>query len=159
MNKLKGATPIIAVILLLLITIASGGATYLWLSRTQSNLFSQTSEGLQSSSKQIYGKIDIISAWNETNQICMSLRNLSEQEITYTDEDLEDLATFIDSKPYDFDDTSLSDVSQGEVFFICICNSSSCGSDYFQYTQSDGTVTIKVDPPYGSGDTYDFSYP
>ena len=85
----KGATPIIAVILLLLITIAAGGATYLWLSRTQSTLFAQTSEGITASSKQIYGRIDIVSVWNETNQLCLLLRNLSEQEITYTDEDLE----------------------------------------------------------------------
>ena len=157
---MKGATPIIAVILLLLITIAAGGATYLWLSRTQNKLFSQTSEGIDASSKQIYGKIDIISVWNESEQVCMLLRNLSEQEITYTDDDLENLAIIIESKPYDFDDSSLSDISQGETFVICVCEEgSSCGTLQYNYTTTKGTVTIKVEPPYGSGDTYDFSYP
>lgn len=157
---MKGATPIIAVILLLLITIAAGGATYLWLSRTQSKLFSQTTEGLDASSKQIYGKIDIISAWNESEKVCLLLRNLSEQEITYTDDDLQNLAMIIENKPYDFDDSSLSDISQGETFVLCICEEgTACGTLQFNYTLADGTVTIKVEPPYGSGDTYDFSYP
>ncbi|HDR53098.1 MAG TPA: hypothetical protein ENN60_00265 [archaeon] len=156
---MKGATPIIAVILLLLITIAAGGATYLWLSRIQDTLFTQTGEGLTASSKQIYGKIDIISAWNETTQICLLLRNLSEQQITYTEKDLESLATLINNRPYDFDDSSLADVGQGETFVICICNASNCGSSYYAYSGSAGTVTVKVEPPFGDGDTYDFSYP
>ncbi len=153
---MKGATSIIGVILLLLITIAAAGSTFLWLSRTQTSLLSKTSTGISESQKQIYGKIKIVSAWNSTDQICLLLRNLSEQDITYQEDDLKKLAILIDNVPKDYNTSTLHDIDQGEVVTVCICNTSSCGSEYYNYEGD--SIVIKVEPPFGSGDTYEYSY-
>ena len=153
---MKGVTPVISIILLLLITVALAGSTYLWLSRTQTGYLSRTSERITESEKQIAGKIKIVSVWNESTQICMLLRNLSEQDITYEQGDLEKLAVIIDNIPYDFDKSDLHDIDQGEVISICVCNTTSCGSRPYSY--EGGSITIRVEPPFGSGDTYEYEY-
>ncbi len=152
---MKGATAIIGVILLLLITIAAGGSTYLWLSRTQSKLFSQTTTGIEESSKDVYGKITIVSAWNETTRLCLLIRNGSDQAITYKKADLDDMAVLVDKIPCSFNKTALIDLRQNEVVSFCIDNSTSkC-----RFDGTESSIYIKVEPPYGNGDEYAFQYP
>ncbi|MBR9689654.1 MAG: hypothetical protein GOV01_02015 [Candidatus Altiarchaeota archaeon] len=152
---MKGATPIIAVILLLLITIAAGGSTYLWLSRTQSTLFTQTTTGIEESSKDVYGRISVVSIWNDTTQLCLLIRNGSDQDITYKEADLKKMAVLVDKIPCTFNTTALSDIRQSEVVSFCIDNSTSkC-----RYDGTESSILIKVEPPFGNGDSYEFTYP
>jgi len=157
---MKGATPIVGVILLLLITIAAAGSTYLWLSRTQTSLLSQTSTGITESQKNVYGKLKIVSVWNESTKLCMLLRNLSEQDITYKSSDLKKMAIMVDNVPYDFNTTTLHDIDQGEVVTVCLCSSTGtgCAGTYGIYTYQGDTITVKVEPPFGTGDTYEYVY-
>ena len=160
---MRGATPIVGVILLLLITIAAGGSTYLWLTRTQSKIFTQASTGIEESAKDVYGKISIISVWNESTMLCILIRNTSDQDITYTSDDLKKMAVLIDGEPYDFNQSAMVDLDQGEVLTFCVCNttSSDCGGGIgpYIYTYSGKSINIKVDPPFGTGDECDYSYP
>lgn len=151
---MKGATPIVAVILLLLITIAAGGSTYLWLSRTQSKLFTQTTTGIEESSKDVYGKLDIVSVWNESTQLYMLIRNGSDQEITYKEADLEKMAVLVDSRPCSFNESAMSTLRQSEVLSFSIDDASQCNWD-----GSETSILIKVEPPFGNGDSYEFTYP
>ena len=152
---MKGATPIIAVILLLLITIAAGGSTYLWLSRTQSKLFTQTTSGIDESSKDVYGKVTIVSIWNVTTELCLLIRNGSDQDITYKVADLERLAVLVDKIPCTFNTTELNDIRQSEVVSFCILNTTSA----CRYDGTESSIFIKVEPPFGNGDDYEFTYP
>jgi flagellin-like protein len=152
---MKGATPIVAVILLLLITIAAGGSTYLWLSRTQSKLFTQTTTGIEESSKDVYGKLDIVSIWNSTTQLCLLVRNGSDQEITYKAADLEKMAILVDKIPCDFNTTGLNNIRQSEVVSFCIYNTTS----QCRYDGTESSILINVEPPFGNGDSYEFTYP
>lgn len=152
---MKGTTPIIAVILLLLITIAAGGSTYLWLSRTQSKLFAQTTTGIEESGKDVYGKLSIVSSWNESTQLCLLIRNGSDQDITYKSSDLTKMAVLVDKIPCSFNTTALNDIRQSEVTSFCIDNSTAkC-----RYDGTESSILIKVEPPYGNGDSYEFTYP
>ena len=152
---MKGATPIVAVILLLLITIAAGGSTYLWLSRTQSKLFTQSTTGVEESSKDIYGKISVVSVWNESTQLCILIRNGSDQDITYKTADLQKLAVLLDKIPCTFNTTGLSDIRQSEVVSFCVYNTTAkC-----RYDGTESSILIKVEPPFGNGDEYEFTYP
>ncbi|MBR9680872.1 MAG: hypothetical protein GOU98_03555 [Candidatus Altiarchaeota archaeon] len=152
---MKGTTPIIAVILLLLITIAAGGSTYLWLSRTQSKLFTQTTTGIEESGKDVYGRLSIVSTWNESSQLCVLIRNGSDQDITYKAADLTKMAVLVDKIPCTFNTTGLNDMRQSEVSSFCIDNSTSkC-----RYDGTESSILIKVEPPFGNGDSYEFTYP
>lgn len=152
---MKGATPIVAVILLLLITIAAGGSTYLWLSRTQNKLFTQTTTGVEESSKDVYGKVSLVSVWNETTKLCLLIRNGSDQDVTYKEADLDKLAVLVDKVPCTFNTTDLSDIRQSEVISFCIFNTTS----QCRYDGSESSILIKVEPPFGNGDQYEFTYP
>lgn len=152
---MKGTTPIIAVILLLLITIAAGGSTYLWLSRTQSKLFTQTTTGIEESGKDVYGKLSIVSSWNVSTQLCLLIRNGSDQDITYKATDLTKMAVLVDKIPCSFNATALTDIRQSEVTSFCVDNSTAkC-----RYDGTESSILIKVEPPYGNGDSYEFTYP
>ncbi|MBR9679743.1 MAG: hypothetical protein GOU99_01680 [Candidatus Altiarchaeota archaeon] len=159
---MKGATPIIAVILLLLITIAAGGSTYLWISKTQSTLFERTTSGVEESTKDVYGEISIGTVWNKTTLICMTIRNTSDnEEITYTTNDLEKMAVYVDEVPYDFNTSYIAtDLFQGYFLSVCVCNTtdSSVGCNTPYLYSSATSITLEVDPPYGSGDTYVYQY-
>ena len=159
---MKGATPIVAVILLLLITIAAGGSTYLWISKTQSDLFKRTTSGVEESTKDVYGELSIGTVWNTSDQICLTIRNTSDnEEITYSTSDLQKMALYIDDVPYDFNTSYIStDLYQGYYLSLCVCNTTDssvgCNTPYL-YT-SPSSITIEVDPPYGSGDSYVYQY-
>lgn len=156
---MKGATPIVAVILLLLITIAAGGSTYLWLSRTQSKLFTQTTTGIEESGKDVYGKINIVSIWNQSvasqDTLCVLIRNGSDQDITYKSADLQKMAVLVDRIPCDIDTSTLADIRQSEVVSFCIDNSTT----QCTYELTDSSLLISVEPPFGNGDEYEFTYP
>jgi flagellin-like protein len=153
---MKGTTPIIAVILLLLITIAAGGSTYLWLSRTQSKLFTQTTTGIEESGKDVYGKITVVSIWNQTTMLCVLVRNGSDQDITYKKADLQKMAILMDKVPCSFNNSAeLNDIRQSEVVSFCIDNSTS----QCRYDGTESSIMVKVEPPFGNGDDYEFTYP
>jgi len=152
---MKGATPIVAVILLLLITIAAGGSTYLWLSRTQSKLFTQTTTGLEESSKDVYGKLDIVSIWNTTTRLCILIRNGSDQEITYKEADLQKMAVLVDKVPCTFNESAVTTLRQSEVVSFCVDNSTA----QCRFDGSETSLQVAVEPPFGNGDSYTFEYP
>jgi flagellin-like protein len=152
---MKGATPIVAVILLLLITIAAGGSTYLWLSRTQSKLFTQTTTGIEESGKDVYGKITVVSIWNESTRLCVLIRNGSDQDITYKASDLQKMAVLMDKVPCDFNTSALNDIRQSEVVSFCVDNDTA----QCRYDGTESSILVSVEPPYGNGDDYEFTYP
>ncbi len=152
---MKGATPIVAVILLLLITIAAGGSTYLWLSRTQNKLFTQTTTGIEESGKDVYGKLTIVSVWNETTRLCILIRNGSDQDITYKASDLQKMAVLMDKVPCEFNTSALHDIRQSEVVSFCVDNSTS----QCRYDGTESSILVDVEPPFGNGDEYEFTYP
>ncbi len=146
----RGISPVIAVLLLVFLTITMGAATYFWLTKSSSEIITSSEGALVAQEKELYGKVEIVSVWNETTKICFLLRNKSTKNIIYSTEDLENLAVLINNAPYAIETTGLYALLPGEIEKLCVCNESSCGSPYYIYTG--GSLTLKVVPPFGKGD-------
>ena len=73
MKGSKGITPVIAIILLMMITIAMVGFTYIWMKRVFSSAANSTSSSLNEQQKAMGQKVTIIKASNSTGSI--TIRN------------------------------------------------------------------------------------
>ncbi len=85
---MKGITPVIAIILLMMVTIAMVGFTYIWMKRVFSTTANSTSEQINSEQAKIAQRISIIKASNSTGEI--TIRNIGSQSI-----ETSKLATFV----------------------------------------------------------------
>lgn len=158
---MRGITPIIAIILLLLITIAAAGAAYIWIAMIQRQIATQAESGLETNLKQMHGRVSMESVWNDSLVICASLRNSG--TISYTENDLKQLTFYINSRPARYNTTTIvgyGELAAGDVVTICLCKtaeqtSSNCsGPTPNGYDYIGGSIDVEVQPSVGAGDTY-----
>ena len=157
---MKAITPIIAIILLLLITVSAGGAAFIWIQMVQSQVAEETQKGLTSSLIQMHGRVSIESVWNATGKhICMVLRNSG--TFGYTSSELLNLGIYIGGNLYQFNSSTItSDFEPQDSLVICLCNSTEAGSssctgptdEGYDYTGS--KIDIEMQPHAGTGDIY-----
>lgn len=81
----RGVSPIIAVILLLLMTVAAAGAAYLWITKIQSMMTESVTGSFLQSTKAQETKFCIESVWNSTTQIIFTMRNCGSYDVTQSD--------------------------------------------------------------------------
>jgi len=60
----KGITAVVAIVLLLMMTVASAGLAYMWISQMQTGTQQKTTEQLNAQQQQMQGALAIESAWN-----------------------------------------------------------------------------------------------
>lgn len=72
----KGITPIIAIVLLLLMTVMAGAATMLWIQRLQSSLTSQTEEQIGRTVAQMGANIDLGDAYYSNGNLTLIISNI-----------------------------------------------------------------------------------
>jgi flagellin-like protein len=156
---MRGITPIIAIILLMLITVSAAGAAFIWIQLVQGQIAEETQTGLTSNLMQIHGRLSIESAWNQTSRICMIIRNTG--TFDYEQADLLEMAVYINDLPYDINTTTITgDLEAQDNLLICLCTSAeasdaNCVGAIDQGYDYDGsTVDITLQPPTGTGDTY-----
>jgi len=159
---MKGITPIIAIILLLLMAVAAAGAAYLWITLMQSTITSETQSGLESTISQMSRQLTVPSAWNQTKNIWLIIKNSGSE--AFTQPQMNDITLYINNRAYQWNAsmTSTSDFASGGTLAIMVCNSTQAGvsgngcdgpvAQGYDYTG--GRIDIRIEPPVGSGGTY-----
>ncbi len=100
-ESMKGITPVIAIILLLLITVAMVGFALVWFQRFVTATGSQTEQNLQTQLDQQSKLISIVNINNGGPASIVSVKNIGTRTISLTE-----LAMFIDSARVDIDSTT-----------------------------------------------------
>lgn len=163
----KGITPVIAIILLLLMTVAAAGAAYIWISRVQEQISSQTSTGLEANLQQMYMRLGIDSVWNQTTRLCLTIRNQGMESLS--EDALNNTAIYIAGSAVDWTYISYSSggLSSGAFTSVCICDGTvegDCTASSLAYEYSCThcapypLVEVKIEPTTGTGDTYQYRY-
>lgn len=158
---MRSITPIIAIILLLLMTVAAAGAAYLWITMIQKQISTQTESGLESQMKQMHGRLTLESVWNNTpSRICTAIRNVG--TIDYTESEMEELTWYVDDRSYMYNISNVVGMNKfesGDVMTICLCTADESGANCtgpvtegYNYTGAE--IDIRVEPPVGIGDRY-----
>ena len=79
---MKGITPVIAIILLLMITIAMVGFAFIWFSGIMESMTNQTGASISEEQRQMAINIQLINAYaNPGGDVLVSFRNSGSQEI------------------------------------------------------------------------------
>ncbi len=164
---MRGITPVIAIILLLLMTVAAAGAAYIWISRVQEQISSQTSTGLEAQLREMYARLAIDSIWNQSSQVCLTIRNRGTESVS--EDDLNSTAVYVGGSAVDwrYESFSSGGLDAGDFTSVCVCNgtvSGQCTSNSltYQYTCTNCApyplVEVKIEPTAGTGDTYQYRY-
>ncbi|MFH1432059.1 MAG: archaellin/type IV pilin N-terminal domain-containing protein [archaeon] len=95
--KRKGITPVIAIVLLLMMTVAAAGMAYVWIMSVQEGVEAQANEGLAKQQTDASAAIKIESVWNSTTSAYFVLRNTG--TYSYSDEDVNQFAYYVDGVP------------------------------------------------------------
>jgi flagellin-like protein len=74
-NSLRGITPVIAIILLLLMTVSAAGVAFVWINTIQGQIIEGAEAGLETDLQRMHGEFAIEAAWNVSTKICMTIRN------------------------------------------------------------------------------------
>lgn len=157
---MRAVTPIIAVILLVLMTISAAGAAFLWIQSIQDQLARENQEGLDTSLMEMHGKIAIESVFNRTGgQLCMVLRNSG--SVRYPESFLQGVSVYVDDDPYLINTTTIpSGLDAGDRMLLCLCTQAEVphedcvGPIDEGYTYGGSSVDITLEVPVGSGDLY-----
>lgn len=81
----RGITPIIAIILLLLMTVAAAGAAYLWITKIQGMMTESITGGFLSGQKAENTKICIDTPWKDSTDLKFTIRNCGKYDISASD--------------------------------------------------------------------------
>ena len=83
MNR-KGITPIVATILLLLLTVAVGGFTYVWMTRVQKGITGGITERITKALTGMKASGTIESIWGSGTQLNLSVRNNGDVDLDFS---------------------------------------------------------------------------
>ena len=93
-TKRKGITPIIAIVLLLMMTVAAFGLTFVWVQETQSEIQESISQDITDITDKNSATFNIESIYNDTGNIAIVLRNTGR----YSFDDLSTFSIYLDGK-------------------------------------------------------------
>ena len=98
-SKRKGITPVIAIVLLLMMTVAAAGMAYVWIMSLQEDIEEQANEGIRKQQTDASAVIAIESVWEDsvTGNIFFMLRNSGTH--TFTTAQVSQFGYYIDGAP------------------------------------------------------------
>ena len=158
---MRGITPVIAVVLLLLMTVAASGAAFVWINVIQKQIVTESNAGLETNLQKLHGQLSIESVWNVSTKICMTVRNSG--TVQYSESQLNLLTLYIDEKPFRYNVTTIRGMGYfgpEDVVNLCLCtpteaSSTNCAGPIAEgYAYTGDAVEIKLEPPVGTGDIY-----
>ncbi len=99
-SKRKGITPVIAIVLLLMMTVAAAGVAYLWIMNLQEGMEDTANRGIDKQQKDASAAITIESIWKDgtNNDIQLMIRNSG--TYTFTNTELGQFTYYVDSVPF-----------------------------------------------------------
>jgi flagellin-like protein len=156
---MRAVTPIIAVIILVLITISAAGAAFLWIQTVQNQLASENQAGLDTSLMEMHGEVALESVFNRTSQLCMIVRNSG--SILYTRSLLKEMTVYVGEDPYTINTTTIpSNLGAGDRMLLCLCtpaelpNENCTGVVDQGYAYGGAKIDVTLEVPVGTGDMY-----
>ena len=148
-SKRKGITPVIAIVLLLMMTVAAAGMAYVWIMSIQEDIGADTERDLANLNQQKNARLSISAVWNNTGNVNLIIKNSG--TYVYTAADVGNIKVLVGSQVITGGCTGLT--TQGTT---CTVTSATA----FPTNAGDlGAVSIKVVAPIGMGDTYSCSVP
>ncbi len=180
MRGRRGITPVVAVILLLLMTIAAAGAAYLWVTKLQQLITERATSQWLDVGKKTQTKFGIDSAWRKNTTLCFTVVNQGAYSIS--DKDFNKTYIYLNDVPRAWIDASTQagrSFAASETRVLCVCNDTDVGnlgcaatltgdsgpwhgipeSEYVYQLDANGLwplVTIKVTPAAGQGESYTY---
>ncbi len=158
---MRGITPVIAVILLLLMTISAAGAAFIWINSIQRQITTESETGLEASLQRLHGQFGIESVWNVSTKVCMTIRNSG--TVGYSESQMNQLSFYVNEGSYRYNVTTVIGMGvfrPGDLVNICLCTpseaqSTNCLGPIAQgYAYAGGGVDLRCEPPIGTGDIY-----
>jgi flagellin-like protein len=162
----KGIDAVVAVILLLLMTIAAAGAAYLWITRLSTMVQTTAQESFLEQQRKQGTRYSLDSIWNVTTDLVFTVRNTGSYDIPGADFDKSTM--FINNIGFPFGPAGMagktctyapadlaamggSFTSDSAITVTCVggypvsCSSSGCAK-----------VVVKANPPYGFFDSMSY---
>ncbi len=147
-SKRKGITPVIAIVLLLMMTVAAAGMAYVWIMSIQEDIGADTERDLANLNQQKNARLSISAVWNNTGNVSLIVKNAG--TYVYTAADVTNIQILVGSEVIS---GCAGLTTQGTT---CTVTSTTA----FPTNAGDlGAVAIKVVAPIGMGDTYSCSVP
>jgi flagellin-like protein len=160
-SSLRGITPVIAIILLLLMTVAAAGSAYIWVNLIQEQITTESQAGLETNLQKVHGQFSIESVWNSSTKLCMTIRNSG--TVAYSESQMNLLSVYVNEKPYRYNVTTVRGMGSfrpEDLVNLCLCVSNEATStncvgviaEGYDYTGD--LIDIHLEPPIGTGDIY-----
>lgn len=146
MENRKGITPVIAIVLLLMMTVAAAGLAYMWVIGVQQEAQTGIETQVQQIQQQAAAQLTIDTVYNETGNIDFVLRNSGTYAFSTTD--VSNFAYYIDGKTITPNVACPGTLATGKT---CTVETS---STFPIEVGTDGSKIIKVVPPVGSAISY-----
>ena len=149
-SRRKGITPVIAIVLLLMMTVAAAGMAYVWIMSLQEDIAEDTNRDLDNLNKQKNARLSVSAVWNNAGTIDLIIKNAG--TYVYTAADCTNVGVLVGG------DMQAAGSCVGLTSQGTTCTVSS-GTIFPIMAGEAGAVTIKVIAPIGMGDTYRCSIP
>ncbi len=115
----KGITPVVAIILLLLMTIAAAGAAYIWVTRLQGTLEETSGGGISDTQRRTNTRLSIENIYNESTYITAVLRNIGTYDLVA--DDLKKVTIYMDEVLYPLDQAFQFNDTDGDPLASLSC--------------------------------------
>ncbi|RLG13453.1 MAG: hypothetical protein DRN71_04805 [Candidatus Nanohalarchaeota archaeon] len=148
-SKRKGITPVIAIVLLLMMTVAAAGMAYVWIMSLQESVQNQGNEGVEKQQRETSAAITIVSAWNDSTHLAFIVKNSG--TYTFSSDELDQFTYYFNGVYNDATGFGTPCTGLDEPGSICKVVSD---EDFPDTAGTAGQVVIKVDPPFGSTSPY-----
>ncbi len=147
--KRKGITPVIAIVLLLMMTVAAAGVAYLWIMDLQEGMAETADEGINKQRTDASAAVRVVSAWKDGPNIAFTLKNTG--TYTFSATELAKFSYYFNGKYNDGSLFGTACAGFSEPGSVCTIVSDMA---FPTVAGVDGSVIIKVDPPFGSTSPY-----
>lgn len=152
-SKRKGITPVIAIVLLLMMTVAAAGMAYVWIMSLQEGIAADTDKDLAALQSQKNARLSIEGVYNNTlvapaGRVSFTLRNSG--TYPYSATDVANIKVYVDGQAL----TTVCAAGTGTLAGQGTTCRVDTATAFPTVPGSDGAVKIEVKPPIGSGATY-----
>ena len=161
MSRVRGLTPVFAVLILTLMTVAAAGAAFIWINTIQRQITTESQTGLETNLQRTHGELSIGSVWNVSNRLCLTVQNSG--TVSYSEAQMGQFSLYVGEMPYRYNATAFAGMTTfqpGDIINICLCtpaqaSSTDCVGPLPEgYSYLGGTVDVRIEPPLGTGDIY-----
>lgn len=154
--KRKAVTPVIAVVLLLMMTVAVGGVAFMWVTQMQKGMQDDISKQQEEMTKKASANLVIDAAWTASDGEPMNISIRNNGQYTYTANEIDAIQIHINGTPKGdlatvFDNDDATNACTGNALApgeTCMAAAKSATATGFKWTTGSGwEFTVKLIEP------------